>query len=282
MALSEAGASPVPFRVALAAATPAVVLVAVRKPVRPPVADGVKVVTTEQAAPEARVVPQLEEPSAKSLAADPEIASDRPARATPPGLETVTVWPALWTPTVVSGKLREEGVRLSEAGASPTPETGTETAGTPTLVLETTIVPDWLPGVVGVKVMGTPQVPPAARMAPQLPEPALNGAATAKDSPLRGPVPGFFTVSCKAVLLVPTGTCPKANWAGVTANCAAAKPVPARPTTRGTMAALEDCKAPVMVTLPLRVPGWLGAKETVNVQADALDRLTPQVLEGRL
>ncbi len=118
----------------------------------------------------------------------------------------------------MAGKLREEGVRLNEAGACPIPVTGTETAGTPTLVLETTIVPDWLPGVVGVKVIGTAQVPAAGKTVPQLPEPALKGAAPVKESPLRGPVPGFFTVSCKAVLLVPTGTCPKSSWDGVTTN----------------------------------------------------------------
>ena len=209
MALKEAGARPVPFKVALVVATPVVLLEAVRKPARPPVADGVKVATTEQAAPAESVAPQLELLKAKSLAADPEIASVRPARATPPGLDTVTVWPALCTASVVSGNTSEEGVRLSEAGASPIPEAGTKTIGTPMLVLETVIVPDRLPGVVGVNVIGTPQVPPAGKRVPQLPEPTLNGAVAEKESPLRGPVPGFFTVSCKAVLFVPTGTCPK-------------------------------------------------------------------------
>jgi len=57
-------------------------------------------------------------------------------------------------------------------------------------------------------VTGTLQLPPAARLVPQLPDPTLYGAAVAIESPANVPVPGFEIVNGIAALLLPTTTVP--------------------------------------------------------------------------
>ncbi len=173
---STAGINPVPLKLAAAGVTPLVVLEAVTNPARPPVTVGAKLTTAVQLPPPASVPVQLEDPIAKSPAAVPDIVMTNPVSATPPGLLTVTVCPALVVPTAVPAKVSAVGFKLSEAGVTPVPETPTVTAGTPRLVLETVTTPLWLPPTAGVKTTGTPQVAPAARRAPQLPEPTLKGA----------------------------------------------------------------------------------------------------------
>src|ERR1022692_4122183 len=140
-----AGVSPVPERLVLAGATPAVVLEAVRKPVRPPEAVGVKLTAVEQEAPEARVVAQVLEVRAKS----PLTMIARPASATLPGLVMVTDCAVLVWPRVVAGKVSDVGRTVREAGRMPVPVTATWTGATPRLVLPTRTMPDWLPEVCG-------------------------------------------------------------------------------------------------------------------------------------
>ncbi len=152
--LNAAGVNPVPFRMAVALATPGVVLEAVRKPCRPPTTEGLNVTTAEQPAAAANVPVQLEEVTAKSLAAAPAIAKLRPDTATPPGLVTVTAWPASVVPIAAAGKFTAAGLTLNAAGASPVPESATCTGGTPRLVVAMVTVPFWLPPADGAKVTG--------------------------------------------------------------------------------------------------------------------------------
>ena len=86
-------------------------------------------------------------------------------------------------------------------------------------------------------------------------------------------MPGFETVNCRLLLLVPVGVSVKARSCGVTLSAAAGSPVPVRPMTKGMKPALVER----MVTAPMRVPGMLGAKETVRVHAAPPGSEVPQV-----
>ena len=200
-----------PFSITDAGATPLVVFAAVSEAARPPATVGLNVITAEQFPPAASVPVQLVELTAKSVAAVPETVSVSPANATPPGFVTVTVCPALATPTIVPAKLSVVGEILSEAGSTPVPFTGTATIGTPRLVLITDTVAFWLPPTIGAKITGTAHVPPAGSSAPHVPDPTLNGDKAVNSSPVKVPVPGLVTVSCIGVLFDPTVTGPKAN-----------------------------------------------------------------------
>ena len=185
--LNTAGVNPVPFKLALivmaAFPAPSVELVAVRRACRPPAAVGVKVTDTEQLAPPASVDAQFAELAAKSPAAVPETAKFRPDNGSPPGFVTVTVCAALATPTPTPGNVSDAGLKLSEAGANPVPETAMRAIGTPRLVLDTTTVPFCSPLTTGENVTGAVHVPPAGRLVPQFPDPTLNGDAVEIESP---------------------------------------------------------------------------------------------------
>jgi len=268
---SAAGVNPIPLKLAIAFAAPLVELDAVSEPVRPPATEGVKLTTTEQLPPAASVPPgsdaQLDELTAKS----PEITIVNPVSAKPPVFDTVTVCPALVFPTVVPGKLTAVGLRLRAAGKPPVPVTATTTGATPKLVLDTVTVPLWLPLTVGAKITGTVQLAPAASCGPHVPEPTLKGAVVAKSRPTKVPVPAFVTVKSCTTLLESTGTAPNASRAGVTANCAAANPVPVSPTSSGVNPAFVDST----VTDPIRVPTWLGKKFTAKLHVAPLASAPP-------
>jgi hypothetical protein len=276
--LNVAGVNPVPLRMAVALVTPGVVLEAVRNPCRPPTAEGSKVTTSEQLALAANVVVQFEELMAKSPAAAPAIARLRPDIVTPPGLVTVTAWPASVVPIAVPGKVTVAGVTLSAAGASPVPESATCTGGTPRLVVATVTVPFWLPPTAGAKVTGAWHVAPAAMLVPQLPDPTLKGEAVANESPCRVPDPGLLTVSCIAVLLLPTPTVPNVNCGGVTTSCTVGRPVPVSPTTTGVNPGVVDW----MVTEPILVPGPDGENVAAKVHVAPLISCAPQPFWERL
>jgi hypothetical protein len=154
---------------------------------------------------------QLLEPIVKSPEAAPEITTLNPASATLPEFVIFTVCAALDTPSAAPGNVTVVGLTLSAAGASPEPESGTCTGGTPRLVVATVTEPFWIPPAVGAKTTGAWHIPPGRMLVPQLPEPTLNGAVVANDSPCRIPVPELLTVSCIAALLFPIATAPKAS-----------------------------------------------------------------------
>jgi hypothetical protein len=87
--VSSAALNPIPLKLVLSLATPAVVLEAVKKAVRPPCTEGVKLTSSEQEAPAPRPAVQFVSPIAKSLAALPTTCSASPFSANPPTFVTV-------------------------------------------------------------------------------------------------------------------------------------------------------------------------------------------------
>ena len=222
---------PVPLKLVLSLATPAVLLDAVRNAVRPPASVGLKLTSREQLPPAASDPPQLEEPTEKSSAELPVITVESPVRPSPPWFVTVTACPTLVVPTVPGANESVRGLRTNVGASTPVPDTASSTAATPRLELAivTTLLSN--PPASGVKVTGTTQLAPAARLVPQLPLPTLNGAAATNLNPPSAPVPGFATVNCNGALFVPTSTAPNCKNPGVTANTADGRPVPVRPST---------------------------------------------------
>ena len=267
-----------PSNVVEAAATPAVVLVAAKNACRPPATLGAKLAASVQLPPGASVVPHPDETIAKSLAAAPVTPSDSPESPAPPRFETVTNCPALVFPIVVAANCNVAGDRLSKAGVRPAPDSATLAPETPKLLVETVAVPLCAPPTLGAKVTGTLQLPPAARLVPQLPDPTLNGAAVAIDSPVNVPVPGFDTFSIIAALLLPTATVPNAICNGVATSSAVGTPVPVRPSTTGVNPAAVEW----IVTDPIRVPGADGENVAEKVQLVPLANCVPHSFCARL
>jgi hypothetical protein len=277
-ASKDPGVRPVPLRVVVAAATPVEVLVAVKNACRPPATVGAKLTTSVQLPPATSVCPQPDETIAKSLAAAPVTPNDSPESPAPPGLAIVNNCPALLFPIVVATNCSVSGLRLSEAGVCPAPASATFAAETPRLLVDTVTAPLCAPPTRGAKVTGTLQLPPAAKLVPQLPDPTLNGASVAIESPVSAPVPGFDTINGVAELLLPTSTVP--NWicSGVTTSCAAGTPVPVNPSTTG----VNPTAVEWIVTDPIRVPGAAGEKVAVKAQLVPLANCVPHWFCSRL
>jgi hypothetical protein len=140
-----AGVNPVPFKLAVAVRgrleAPLVVLDAVRVACRPPAPAGLKITETRQLPPPPNVCVQFAELAIKSAASAPETAKLNPAIGNPPAFETVTDSVALEKPIPVPGKLRVDGLKLSEAGNKPVPIAATCTGATPRLVVATVMIP---------------------------------------------------------------------------------------------------------------------------------------------
>jgi hypothetical protein len=198
--------SPVPVRatVWVLFATPLLLSVTVRVPLRAPMADGVNVTVTAHLPGAATEVPQVLV-SAKSPALAPPIVMLLTLRAAVPVFERVTVWAGLLVPTAWLAKAgRLDGERLT-TGAVPVPVRATVWVlfATPLLLSVTVRVPVRLPIADGVKVTVIVQLALAATELPQV-------LVSAKFPPiptlltLSATVPVFDRVTVCAELVVPT------------------------------------------------------------------------------
>ena len=91
-------------------------------------------------------------------------------------------------------------------------------------------------------------------------------------------VPVFSIETVWAGLAWPTMTLPKSRLVGLPVSAPGASPVPLRSMIAGS----RPGDVPEMVSLPLRVPAWLGLKMTCVEQVAPEARVVPQALPPRI
>jgi hypothetical protein len=147
-----------------------------------------------------------------------------PAKATLPVLVTVRVRALLLVPTAQLPKANEFGVTVAvRTGAKPVPLSATGEPATATLARMVS-VSLYDCAAVGANVTLMVQVPPAAKVVPQLPPPAVGRANTDDEKLRRMPVAPAVPVLCRVrvlvALVVPTATLPKFSGPPVTLSIA--------------------------------------------------------------
>jgi hypothetical protein len=188
--------------------------VKVRVPLTLPIADGVNLTPTVQAAPAASPTRQLLPAIVKPALA----AMLEKLRATVWRFVTVTVFAAVVSPTATVPKLR--AVDENETAAVPVPVRAAVWVPALSLIVS---VPETDPRTVGVKETCMVQEEPGAMLALQLLV-WLKGAAVVTLETCMGPLPVFCNVTVLAVLVV-ARVWKKERLAGVT-EAAGAVPVP--------------------------------------------------------
>ena len=229
MTAGTGGVTPVPDRVALSGLVDALVR-KVRDADRAPSAVGTNVTLTVQLLPAARLVPQGLFEIAKSPAFAPVKVMLVIVTAAGPVFVNVTVLALLVTPNPVLGKVKLVGLRLTENGVSPVPDSGTLFGLVGALVVNTNDAA--LPPVAeGVKVRLTMQLAPAARLAPQGLFEMEKSAAFAPVKAMLEMVsvaePVLVNVTVCGLVVTPTMTFPKDKLAGVRTTVGAGVPLPA-------------------------------------------------------
>jgi hypothetical protein len=182
---------------------------------------------------------------------------------------------ALVTPTIVLGKVKDAGLKLT-AAAVPVPDTGT-LWGLPAALSVNTIADVRAPVDPGVKTTETVQVPPDGATDAQ---PVGVGTKSVALVPadtieviVRTEEPEFVMVMTCGVEGVPTAWDAKVRLVGDGEKLAfGATPVPVRGTVCGLAEALS-----VTMTLAVRTPVALGVNITEMVQEPPATTLVPQV-----
>jgi hypothetical protein len=189
--------SPIPVRDAVCG-LPEALSETLRLPLRAPLAVGVKLTVIPQFAPPARLVPHvfvwLKSPLADTL---------KMLSAMEPVFVRVACWEALDEPTLVPGKLKEEGNSEALApGVRPVPVSDAA-CELPEASSLTVSVPFRAPPAVGVKVTLIVQLEPAPRLAPQV---FVCAKSPLAEMPAMFSValPEFVSVICFPALVVPT------------------------------------------------------------------------------
>jgi len=195
-----------------------------------------------------------------------------------PLLVNVTTWGALPFPRPILPNIMLIGLRLTDGagGVTPVPES-VVLFGLDKALDVTANDADLAPNAVGVKVTLTTQLPPAARVLPQV-------FVKMTKSPGLAPVkailliaiaaePALSNVIVCAPTTLPTALLPKARLAGVRLTVNVATPVP----ESGTLSGLVEAFV-VNVSAAVRTPAADGVKVTLTVQLSPVPRLPPQVL----
>jgi hypothetical protein len=239
---------------------------------------GVKVTEIVQVADAASVAPQVVV-SAKSAGFAPAIEMPVMLRVALPGFDSVIVWAAEVTFTVVLGKVRVLGAS-SACGvgtAVPVPLT-VAVCGEPVALSATAIAAVNVATESGVKVTEMVQVAEAARVAPQVVDSAKSaGFAPAIEMPLMFSValPGFDSVIVWAAEVTFTVVLGNVSTLGVSTACGvgAAVPVPLRVTVWG-----EPVTLSATLTEAVKLATDAGVKVTEMVQVAAAASVAPQVV----
>lgn len=243
---------------------------------RVPVADGVKLMLTEQLAEPARLEPQVLAAMVKSEALAPEMAMLAILIGAAPPLVSVTDCSELVEPTAIAVKVNVPGSTLAFA-ARPVPDNITVCG---LFAAESLNVRMALraPAPDGVKATLTVQFEEEARAVPQV---VPSTTKSVEFTPVMEvlifeiPVaPLLRSVIVCARLVEPRVVAPNESDEGFTAAVlAGTMPVPDRKSVAG-----EWLELSVKITLAWRIPAAVGAKINVAVQLDPAARVVPQVL----
>src|SRR6516165_8200438 len=205
---------------------------------------GVNTTPVVQAAPDARLVPQL----FCDRLNGPVTVRERLFAVVPPRFEIVTTWAAPALYNACAGNESWAGFTPSPAALWPIPVSDTATGDTPVVDDEMVRVAAAPPAVAGVKITCTAQLAPASRVAPQV-EFAVEKLAAA------GPViwnPGFARAAPPLLVTLmeagapatPTGCAGKLRLAALAESAGGNRPVPLRETVCFAFSASEMESAP--------------------------------------
>jgi hypothetical protein len=241
--------------------------------VREPVADGVNVTETEQAAEGAKAAPQVLAEMAKSAALGPDIEMLLRLMASDGPLVSVTDKGVLVVCGAVGGNARLDGEAVALAIA-PVPDKATVSGLPGESVMVNVAVR--VPAAEGLNVTEMMQLAEGARVAAQV---LLETAKSAAFAPamaildtLIATVPPLVNVTACGGLAVPTASREKVRLAGATLAFSMA-PIPESATVCGLLLASS-----VKVRLAVRAPSADGVNAMLTVQLAAGARDAPQVL----